>query len=97
MSNENKYQLVTLADLNDFKSEIIDVIKQALKNADGPKKWLKTSEVKKLICISSGKLKSIRDAGLLAFTRIGGNIYYDPDDVFKLFEQNKIQKNEKRN
>jgi hypothetical protein len=44
--------------------------------------------------MSSGKLHAIREAGLIAFTRIGGNIYYDPDDVYKLFEENKVLNNE---
>jgi len=94
MANEN--QLVTIADLEAFKSEIIIAIKNLLKNSAGPKKWLKSSEVRKLTGISPGKLQTIRDAGLLAFTKIGGNIYYDPDDVYQLFEENKIRKNEKK-
>jgi len=28
----------------------------------------------------------------LSFTKIGGNIYYDQDDVYKLFEENKLPK-----
>jgi hypothetical protein len=95
MSPPNKHQLVTIADLEDFKSEIIAALKLIVKNSSAPKKWLKTSEVRKLIGVSPGKLQTIRNTGLLAFTKIGGNIYYDPDDIYKLFEENKVQKNEK--
>lgn len=96
MSTTNKNQLVTIGDLEDLKSEIITAIKQLGKNTNGPKKWLKSSEVRKLIGVSPGKLQTIRNTGLLAFTKIGGNIYYDPDDIFKLFEESKIRKNEKQ-
>jgi len=93
MGAANKNQLVTIADLDDFKTEIISSMKALFKNAQGPKKWLKTSEVRKLINVSPGKLQTMRDSGLLAYTKIGGNIYYDPDDVYQMFEGNKTRKN----
>lgn len=84
-----------MADLEEFKKTILESITQIVKQTAGPKKWLKSSEVRKMIGISPGKLQAIRESGLLAFTRIGGNIYYDPNDLFKLFEENKVTKNEK--
>jgi hypothetical protein len=95
MPTDNKNQLVTIADLEDFKEQILTAFKQIVKQDAGPKKWLKSSEVRKIIGVSPGKLQVIRETGLLAFTRIGGNIYYDPDDVYKLFEGNKVINNEK--
>ncbi|MBS1527698.1 MAG: helix-turn-helix domain-containing protein [Bacteroidetes bacterium] len=94
MVTDAKNQLVTVADLELFRQQMIDSIKQIVKQTNGPKKWLKSSEVRKMIGVSSGKLQAIRESGLLAFTRIGGNIYYDPDDVYRLFEENKTNKNE---
>ncbi|MDB4926756.1 helix-turn-helix domain-containing protein [Mucilaginibacter sp.] len=95
MPTDPQNQLVTVADLEEFKKTILDSIRQIVKQTAGPKKWLKSSEVRKMIGISPGKLQAIRESGLLAFTRIGGNIYYDPNDLFKLFEENKVTKNEK--
>jgi len=95
MSTDPQNQLVTVADLEEFKTAILDSIRQIVKQSTGPKKWLKSSEVRKMIGISPGKLQAIRESGLLAFTRIGGNIYYDPNDLFKLFEENKVIRNEK--
>ncbi len=86
--------MVTLADLEDFKTQILTAFTQIVKQSAGPKKWLKSSEVRKIISVSPGKLQVIRETGLLAFTRIGGNIYYDPDDIYKLFEANKVTNNE---
>ena len=93
MPTDPHNQLVTVADLEEFKKQILNSIKQIVKQSTGPKKWLKSSEVRKMIGISPGKLQVIRESGLLAFTRIGGNIYYDPDDIFKLFDENKVTKN----
>ena len=95
MPTDPQNQLVTVADLEEFKKNILDSISQIVKQAAGPKKWLKTSEVRKMLGISAGKLHVIRESGLLAFTRIGGNIYYDPNDLYKLFEENKETKHEK--
>jgi hypothetical protein len=94
MSTTNKNQLVTIGDLEEFKLEIITAINHLSNNANAgkPKKWLKSAELRKLIGVSPGKLQAIRDAGLLSFTKIGGNIYYDQDDVYKLFVENKLHK-----
>jgi hypothetical protein len=84
-------QLVTVDDLDRFKADIIGAVEQIVaKNTGQPvKKWLKSAEVRKLLDASPGKLKTMRNSGLLAFTRIGGDIYYDQDDIQMMFEKNK--------
>jgi len=86
-----KDELVTVHDLENFKNEIINEIKKnASQNGEKPlNKWLKSAEVRKILDISPGKLLTMRHNGLLACTRIGGNIYYDQDDIKKMFENNK--------
>jgi len=86
-----KDQLVTVEDLEMFKMELTSVIRQLLldKNAATTKKWLKSSEARKLTGFSPGKLQTIRNSGMLAYTKIGGNIYYDQDDLIRLFNDNK--------
>jgi hypothetical protein len=97
ITTTNKNQLVTIGDLETFKLEMVSAIAQMLSKSNMPKakKWLKSAEVRKLIGISPGKLQTIRDSGLLPFTKIGGNIYYDQDDIFQLFENGRVQKKEK--
>lgn len=87
-----KNQLVTIEDLENFKLEIISAINKILaKKVRSPeKRWLKSAAARKLIGISPGKLQAIRESGMLAYTKIGGNIYYDQDDLFQLFEKHKI-------
>ncbi|RVU02091.1 DNA-binding protein [Mucilaginibacter limnophilus] len=92
--DKRKLQLVTLDDMDNFRADILAAIKDMLAFAKGPpvKRWVKAAEARKLIGVSPGKLQVIRDSGLLSFTKIGGNIYYDKDDLIKLFEENKVQR-----
>jgi len=50
------------------------------------KKWLKSKEVRKLFNISPGTLQNLRAKGTLPFTRVGGVIYYDAQDIQRILE-----------
>jgi len=84
-------QILTTNDLMEFKVELIDELKKMLRqNGVQPvKKWLKSPEVKKLLNISHGTLQNMRVNGTLPFTKIGGVIYYDYDDILKMLQTNK--------
>lgn len=87
-------QLVTLADLELFKSDLLVSIKGLLADAKSPsatKRWLKSYQLKKLLNISTGTLQNLRSNGTLPFTRIGGLIYYDADEINKMLEGKKKQ------
>jgi len=94
MGSGGRNQLVTVEDMENFKLEMVTVIRQILTEhiVYKEKKWLKSAAARKLIGVSPGKLQTIRETGMLPFTKIGGNIYYDQDDLFKLFEDNKTCK-----
>jgi hypothetical protein len=81
-------QLVTISDLEKFKSDLLLSIKNLLSEnkAQPDKKWLKSYEVKKLLKISTSTLQNLRSNGTLPFTKIGGIIYYDRADIEKLLE-----------
>jgi hypothetical protein len=85
-------QILTTEDLKEFKIELIDELKKLLRqNGVQPvKKWLKSPEVKKLLNISPGTLQNMRVNGSLPFTRIGGVIFYDYDDIQKMLQTNKF-------
>jgi hypothetical protein len=74
-----QYQLVTLADLDQFRSELLKDIRYLLnqKSAGVQKQWLKSHEVRRLLQISPGTLQHLRDTGQLPFTKLGGIIYYE--------------------
>ena len=85
-------QLVTIDDLEQLKTELLESFKTLLKgNSNSPaKKWLKSNEVRKILGISAGKLLTLRINGTLPYTKIGGVIYYDQEDIGTMFESRKF-------
>jgi len=86
-------QIVTLADLAEFKQELLGDIKKILKEVTGQtaKKWLKSHEVRKLLDISPGTLQNLRVNGTLPFTKIGSVIFYDYDDIQTMLQNRKFK------
>jgi hypothetical protein len=86
-------QILTTEDLFVFKNELVEEFKKLLRqNGIQPvKKWLKSPEVRKLLSISPGILQNMRINGKLPFTKIGGVIYYDHEDIQKMLVSNKVQ------
>ena len=86
-------QIVTTDDLRELKLELLEDFKRMLKEHGGqsPKKWLKSYEVRKLLSISPGTLQNLRLKGTLPFTKIGGVLYYDHEDIQKTLQDNKKQ------
>lgn len=78
-----QYQLVTLADLDRFRTDLIKEIRFLLNQKQGgmQKKWLKSHEVRKLLQISPGTLQHLRDTGQLPFTKLGGIVYYEYEAI----------------
>lgn len=77
---------VTSGDLQRFRIELLTEI-AALLRMTGPsptKQWLKSYEVRKTLHISPGTLQTLRNNGTVPYTRIGGTIYYDLEDIKKL-------------
>lgn len=84
-------QLVTLADLKSVRDELLAAIARTrVSSTDTRKKWLKSSEVRKLLNISPGKLLALRANRQLAFVRLGGVIYYDRDDIEAMIQKAKV-------
>src|ERR1700730_12096249 len=85
-------QLLTLDDLTDFKRQLVFEIKTLLKEQSGQpaKKWLKSKDVRKLLNISPGTLQNLRVKGFLPFTRVGGVIYHDAEDIQHMLESKKL-------
>lgn len=84
-------EIITTDDLREFKIELLDDIKKLLSGSDqSQKKWLKSPEVRKLLNISAGTLQNLRINGTLPYTKVGGVIYYDNDDINKILTSNKV-------
>ena len=84
--------IITTEDLRDFKMELLDDIKQLLNNQSGQitKKWLKSPEVRELLGISPGTLQNLRINGTLPYTKIGGVLYYDYQEIMGVLEKNRV-------
>jgi hypothetical protein len=84
-------EVLTREDLIDFRKLLLSDLKELLNtSSQSNKKWLKSPEVRKLLAISAGTLQNLRINGTLAYTKIGGTIYYDNDDIQKLLIGNKV-------
>ena len=84
--------VVTIQDLQEFKEELLQELKDLFKrSAEGSmKKYVKSSEVIELLKISSGTLQNLRVNGTLPYSKVGGIIYYNYEDIQKLMDANKI-------
>ena len=82
-------EIVTTDDLREFKIELIQELKKMLKEHHGQptKKWLKSYEVRKLLGISPGTLQNLRVNGTLPYTKIGGMMFYDYENIRKTMEE----------
>ncbi len=89
--------VVTPEDINKLKIELLEAIQIMLERRNGPvsRKWLKSHDVRKLLNVSAGTLQNLRINGMLPFTKIGGVIFYDYDDISKMIDGNKAQGREK--
>jgi hypothetical protein len=87
-------QLVTQADLQELKSELLISIKRMLdaQSNQPVKKWLKSYEVEALFEISSNTLMTWRNNGTIPYSPLGGIYYYDPEDIEKLLQSKKRKK-----
>jgi hypothetical protein len=85
-------EIVTTDDLREFKIELLGEIKKMLKEHHGQpaKKWLKSYEVRELLNISPGTLQNMRINGTLPYTKIGGVMFYDYEDIKKMLQENQV-------
>lgn len=77
--------IITKEDLHQFKIELLESIENLLQGKKTEEKlWLRTSEVRKLLNISSGTLQNLRINGTLPYSKIGGVLFYNYKDIEKL-------------
>jgi hypothetical protein len=77
--------LITREDLNEFRNLLLNDLKQLIQpKSQQAKQWLKSYEVRKMLNISAGTLQNLRINGTLAYTKIGGLMYYKYSDIEKV-------------
>lgn len=86
-------QIITTDDLREFKIEIMDhlteLITTHVKITPDQKRYLKSSEVMSLLDMSPSTLQNLRITRALTYSKIGGTIYYDWEEIVRLMEKNK--------
>lgn len=88
--------IITTEDLREFKIELLEEIKSILSQQNTqltPKRYLKSSEVMDLLQISPGTLQNLRINGTLPYTKIGGIMYYDAQEIQQIMEENRVHHN----
>jgi hypothetical protein len=90
-------EIITKEDLQSFRNELLKELQLIMKHTTSlkPKQWLKSSEVRELLKISPGTLQNLRINGTLQFTKIGGIIYYNYEDIEVLLESGPNSKPDK--
>jgi hypothetical protein len=83
--------IITLEDLHYFKQELLIEIEKIVsqKQTTSTRKWLKSHQVMRLLALSPGTLAHLRVNGTLPYTKIGGVIFYDYEDLQKMLDENK--------
>jgi len=75
-------EIITKEDLQEFGKSLLNQIRGMLgQTFEEPKKWLKTYQVKNLLKIADNTLQTLRDNGTIPFTKIGGILYYNYEDI----------------
>ena len=80
--------IITQEDLKEFKTELLEDIKNLFNiKVSEQKLWLRSSEVKELLKISSGTLQNLRINRTLSYTRVGGTLYYNYKDIEEMLKK----------
>ncbi len=84
--------IITTDDLREFKLELIDELKNIIKKpaTTKKKKYLKSAEVMEMLQISPGTLQNLRINGTLPYSKIGGIILYDAEEINQVLLENRI-------
>jgi hypothetical protein len=92
--NQSDVERIAEAVTSQLKTVVINEIKAEITQQDIYKKrWLRNVELQRLLGISASGLQNLRANGTLPFQKLGGTIYYDIEDIKKVFEKNRIDFN----
>ena len=84
-----RVNLVDEEQLINLITELKDFIKKELANSNKTKRWLRTKETLEYLGISASQLESLKARNLLPYTKLGGVVYYDIEDIDRIMEENK--------
>lgn len=85
--------IITTEDLLEFKEELLEEIREMFNENRAQvikKEWLKSTQVMDMLNISPGTLQKFRHNGTLSYTKIGGLIFYEADQIEKILLENLV-------
>jgi len=81
-------EVITKEDLQLFRVQLLNDIKELLTVRQQPKKeWLRSSEIRKILKISPGTLQKLRVAGKLKPSKVGSILLYSNSDLDQLLNK----------
>ncbi|MBK0379200.1 helix-turn-helix domain-containing protein [Mucilaginibacter segetis] len=84
-------EMITKEDLLEFENRLLETLKKMMgQHTDPQKKWLRSAQVRKMLNISPNTLTSMRVNGIIKYTRLGGIMYYNHDDINKMLAGNPV-------
>lgn len=81
-------EVITREEFNSFKKEVLEALKPVSNNQE--KKFLRSSEMRKMFNISAGTLQNMRINGTLPYSKVGTTILYDYDAVLAILNENRV-------
>ena len=81
-------EILTKEDLQVFKHELFKEIRTLLDGA-APEQYLQSAQVRKLLGVSPGTLQHLRITGKLPYTKVGGKLFYQLEEIQKMVEGQK--------
>lgn len=84
-----KLDILTKDDLDLFRKQLLADIEELISKSaqTNEKPWLRSSEVKELLGISSGTLMNLRVKGILKASKIEGLYLYSLADIKKMLDE----------
>jgi hypothetical protein len=84
--------VITQEDLQEFKTELLKEIEKIIltkAEAEPESKWLKSHQVMRLLGISPGTLQNLRINGTIPYSKVGGVIFYNNEDINAIMHHHK--------
>lgn len=83
--------------LEELKSKILEDLKKHLHQVHTKflqdqrrRKFLKSNQVEKMLGVCAGTVQNLRINGTLPYSKVGGTVIFDEDEIVKIIEENKI-------
>tara|TARA_Y100000385_G_scaffold205097_1_gene212454 strand:+ start:958 stop:1230 length:273 start_codon:yes stop_codon:yes gene_type:complete len=85
-----KIELVTKEELREELNLQFSKLSEILLNNNYKNNWVKSDVVKEVLGISMSTLQTYRNNGTIPYSKIGGVILYNIDDINNILSKNKI-------